>query len=781
MPFCILAVTVSTLPSGISALIQWQNFLFQRLSQRSNLQRQNLAAALRAVPGADIEQPPIDEVLSAVEPGSSPQQVSLTSQAADSADISVVSSNPVATASVGSAAVSPTTSRGKVNEIDFCIAPADVSLSRAYGISTTSTARPGTASGERSSIDPSTSLPILSLTRALNNASNRAVRRILLARSWPSAEALNLSLRRVAEAEKEREMARWAGLLASSSNTASATGGDGSTNSPKCPVPRPILNVLMRKQQQQNSEGLATGSASSKNKPQPVPRSPRTDEEYVADQMKAFRERYGSLPGYSLAEDYLESILRLATAGVESPRAEAVLQSRVYDESYKRVLAVLKSGGVTLETDATTGRNRIAAKLIDQDICLSVMDKLRMKMGMSSKQMKTTVTSSEDMDSEGNNTANETMDSSTNGLNTSQSLKTENESPQYSRKEQEDDNLTAFVEQDKSVNKKLKLKFWEKDADLSKPIAEEDDSITSEDLGGVLLSKTEPSMTRQLNVLSNIVQRALLFGGDEELLVLAETLDADRAAFIDRWYPNTGGPLTPKQSLQEETRPGVQFFNCLVRLLQDCYEKGVVVELEPPLPLSQSYANSYERLVALAVELGSGYIKPVPTNAMALPKPRTAQEELGRFAIWESKFRQSSKRSDVSAYPEDMVGKWEVRDEIGGETIGISTVVFNEQGEVKVDPPLEGLRWRLDPGPTHLDTCTFQVLSSDGTILQYRGFIDRGARLEARFSKRAMKLRGSVMFQMRDGAVGYYKDILPINYRTGTTKFVMTKIAYESS
>lgn len=105
-------------------------------------------------------------------------------------------------------------------------------------------------------------------------------------------------------------------------------------------------------------------------------------------------------------------------------------------------------------------------------------------------------------------------------------------------------------------------------------------------------------------------------------------------------------------------------------------------------------------------------------------------------------------------------------------------MTFLDNGNVQVPPPLEGLRWRLDPGPTHLDTCTFQVLSTiDRTILQYRGFIDRGARLEARFSKRPIRIRGSVMFQMREGGnVDYYKDMLPINYRTGTTKFVMTKI-----
>lgn len=625
--------------------------------------------ALSAVPGADIEQPPIEET------GSE------TLKASDAAsDLS-------------------TASRAKVNEIDFCIAPADVSLSRAYGISSPiSTSSPSVPSA-----------PVLSLTRALNNASNRAVRRILLARSWPSAEALNLSLRRVAAAEKEREMAA-AGLIPTS-----AEGGA------KCPVPRPILNVLTRKRNAaRQSAGLPSNFPT-----EPKPRS-RTDEEYVADQLKSFQERYGDLPGYSYAEAYLESILSLATSYDESPRVTEVLESGIYDESYKRILAVLRSVGVVLEKDPSTGRNKIASKLIDQDICLSTLDKLRMR---------------EDQ---------------------------QNSKPQvevYAKKEAKPGSNDASDDNETRDNKP-KRKFWK-----NNDSKESNEELTPEDLGGVLLSAEEPSMTRQLNVLSNIVLRALLFGGDQELLVLAETLFADRAAFIERWYAGTeSGSDT---AAEEETRPGVQFLDCLIRLLRACYD-GVVTDLNPPLPLSQSYANSYERLVATAIELGSGYIKPLPGDIMTMPKPRSAKEELGRFAVWETTFRQQS-TPDVSVYPEDLEGVWEVRDEIGGETIGTSLVTFREGGLVEVDPPLEGLRWRLDPGPTHLDTCTFQVLSSDGTILQYRGFLDRGARLESRFSKRPIKIRGSVMFQMRDGSVDYYKDMLPINYKTGTTKFVMTK------
>jgi hypothetical protein len=639
-----------------------------KLTSRSSYNSRYCLLRLEAVQGADIEQPTEEETLT-LRPGA----------ASSSADISLIQA------------------RGKVNEIDFCIAPADVSLSRAYGTSSSSSSSNAVASPP----------VILSLTRALNNASNRAVRRILLARSWPSVEALNLSLRQVAAAEKQREEA----AVAAFNNDKQQL----QQQQPKCPVPRPILNVLMRRRRNSTKNARPQADDEATTIP-PNPRSTvgRTDEEYVADQIKNFQERYGTSPAFGMAQDYLQAILSLATSGVESETAAAVLVSGVYDESYKRVLAVLKSVGVVLLVDPVTGRRRIASKLIDQDICLSVLDKIQMQREKQTK-MELPIVNVEESTSSSN-------------------------SAQDGKKAEE--------------------------------------KMTNDDLGGVLLSASEPSMTRQLNSLANIVERALLFGGDQELLVLAETLDADLSAFVDRWYPGSGG-LQLEQALEQETRPGVQFLNCLIQLLRDCYDNGVVVSLEPALSLPQSYANAYERLVASAVELGSGYLRPVPSSdLMAFPKPRTAQEELGRFAVWESTFRaQGNSNPDVSkSHPDDMVGTWEVRDEIGGETIGMTTVTLGEKGSVQVNAPLDGLRWRLDPGPTHLDTCTFQVLSSDGTILQYRGFIDRGSRLEAKFSKRQISIRGSVMFQMRNGNLDYYKDMLPVNYRTGTTKFVMTKI-----
>lgn len=380
------------------------------------------------------------------------------------------------------------------------------------------------------------------------------------------------------------------------------------------------------------------------------------------------------------------------------------------------MIGVVKSVGAVLDELPGTDRFKISKKLNDQDICLSVMDKISIQKGISSDH---------------------------------------DESPPSDEVDEEESNADGG-----NGEKRMGLRFWNKRNPLS-----------------IILSADEPTMTRQLNSLSNIVLRALLFGGDQELLVLSETLDSNRSPFIERWYPETDEPA---EDMNDYGRPGLQYLNALILLLRKAYDDGIVTELESAVPLSQTYANSYERLLASLVELGSGYIRPMAANVMSMPKPRTAQEELGRFAVWESNFRSISGEAATAGYPEDLIGTWEVRDVVGGETIGVSSVVFEAQGQVKVPAPLQGLRWRLDPGPTHLDTCTFQVLGDDGTVLQYRGFIDRGARLEARFSKRPTRIRGSVMFQMRDGDMAmvgedYWKDMLPINYKTGTTKFVMTK------
>ena len=188
-----------------------------------------------------------------------------------------------------------------MNEIDFTLAPSDVSLSRCYQIS-----RDGNTAAAKAETQEQR-VQTLSLTRALNTASNRAVRRILLARSWPSAEALNLSLRTVLMQQQQSEQQEMQPT-------------DDKEDKAKCPVPRPILNILMNRR-----EGDAPNMNATSENNNPTPRTGQDKErQWVETQLAAFRESYQNIPGYNAAEAYLECILSLATTGVESDRVSEV-------------------------------------------------------------------------------------------------------------------------------------------------------------------------------------------------------------------------------------------------------------------------------------------------------------------------------------------------------------------------------------------------------------------------------------------------------------------------
>jgi hypothetical protein len=507
-----------------------------------------------------------------------------------------------------------------------------------------------------------------------------------------------------------------------------------------------------------------------------------------------------------------------------------VMEGGVYAEAYRRMLSVIQSVGAVLEiVPGSPNKKRIASKLLDQDICLSMLDKI----ALSNER----IIKDQDNSSKKNNNlvsvpydaaARLAYDSDNANASTSfeefrQKYVAETVAMVSAKKKQRDEGSGASVQVEMEKEEEPKgayekgrkrrllasfLKIGDKSDGANaeriaseanqKGIVEPDDPtpiIKPDDLGGVLLSAEEPTMTRQLNILSNIVQRTLIFGGDQELLVLSETLDADKPAFVQRWYKDN---TSDNADIQKETRPGVQYLNALIQLLRDCYSKGVLCDVTPKLPISSGYLNAYGRLTASLIELGSGYVRPQPSSlplslALSAPAatakyltetapPKSPIEEIGRFAKWESAVR----KDRINPYPEDLVGSWDVEDVVGGSVIGTTRVTFQAAGEVTVAPPMQGLRWRLDPGPTHLDTCTFQVLSDDGAILQYKGFVDRGSRLEARISKRSISMRGSVSFLMRDADGGgmsddYYDDILPMNYKNGMTKFSMNRIVDEGT
>jgi hypothetical protein len=95
-----------------------------------------------------------------------------------------------------------------------------------------------------------------------------------------------------------------------------------------------------------------------------------------------------------------------------------------------------------------------------------------------------------------------------------------------------------------------------------------------------------------------------------------------------------------------------------------------------------------------------------------------------------------------------------------------------------------GLSWRLDPGPTHLDTCYISVEAPRGSFagvvgtvdgagvtetLTFMGYVDRGQRIESRFSKRQIRMSGLVVTS--DG-----KAVTNLASGKPASRFVMEKI-----
>ena len=153
------------------------------------------------------------------------------------------------------------------------------------------------------------------------------------------------------------------------------------------------------------------------------------------------------------------------------------------------------------------------------------------------------------------------------------------------------------------------------------------------------------------------------------------------------------------------------------------------------------------------------------------------------FAEWEMRFRRklAAKRGSTSGLqPADFVGTWRLTlvDEatqraspiLGGvdvvdgddgefvaveflddgvvEALGGPAGAKNKQGKVaayweKRKPP----RWRVRPGPAHLDTCEFELDVNEERVA-FCGYVDRGQRIEARFSRRPIRVSGFAFEKM---------------------------------
>ncbi|CAM9736274.1 unnamed protein product [Ectocarpus sp. 12 AP-2014] len=286
--------------------------------------------------------------------------------------------------------------------------------------------------------------------------------------------------------------------------------------------------------------------------------------------------------------------------------------------------------------------------------------------------------------------------------------------------------------------------------------------------------------TRALNTLVNRVVRTVCVGSDEDLQALAGEMESKHNKFMTKCFGKGSW-----QGTQED-----MFYHALINLVKH----GLTDEGVPAL--SGAYLNSYQRLMGILVqEVGT---RSTPASEMVLKS----------FLAWEREIRKELTEPAWKSRPPDLVGSWALdtsgwdgltdlpvdSSAAGGGTtdgmvdLGLSDLVVSFRKDGTVQIPVEkgvGLQWRVEPGPTHLDTIYFEMIpaapkvkasskagAGGGTTLSYTGYVDRGARIEARFSKRFLKMTGrmtsvergqerpSTRFAMRLVARGEGKGLL---------------------
>ena len=236
-------------------------------------------------------------------------------------------------------------------------------------------------------------------------------------------------------------------------------------------------------------------------------------------------------------------------------------------------------------------------------------------------------------------------------------------------------------------------------------------------------------------------------------------------------------PVKGKPSMSLTPNPGESMY-------YDALVAHTKSGMEARIPgLSGSYSNAYQRLLTLIVqEIGT---RQGPIN----------DDFYESFVSWESGLRKNLTEPFWNPLPTELTGVWFLEEDFnmykdgrrrtsrndvgprtrkqvanrlptkeellneetaeGGQRLSLYEgvpVVFRKDGSMQVDPEIGlGGTWRLEPGPTHLDTIFFSIIPAGrpSSVLQYQGYIDRGQRIECRFSKRPIRMMGRVNYLVR--------------------------------
>jgi len=250
-----------------------------------------------------------------------------------------------------------------------------------------------------------------------------------------------------------------------------------------------------------------------------------------------------------------------------------------------------------------------------------------------------------------------------------------------------------------------------------------------------------PTKTKVLNTISNRVSRTMLYGDEDDVAKLTNELTKGKPGFLEKWV---GG---------EEGCDEAVYYGALIAYLTGG------LEAPAPAAMGGGYSNAYQRFTtSLVQELGT-------RSASVDP------EMFDAFVRWESTLRKNLTQDMWDRHPKELTGQWTLVDSgpnpAGATTLPVpgaetgkgeqrsANLVFRRDGTLRVPPELgmDGT-WSFEPGPTHLDTIRFELRQGtpDNRVLCYTGYVDRGQRIETRFSKRPIKMKGRVVLRARGEA-----------------------------
>lgn len=300
--------------------------------------------------------------------------------------------------------------------------------------------------------------------------------------------------------------------------------------------------------------------------------------------------------------------------------------------------------------------------------------------------------------------------------------------------------------------------------------------------------------TKALNILSNYVSRAMIYGTSRERNILADYLQDTLKNIVSGW---ANGSTQSQETL---------YLKALMLLLKDDYlvaevavsyvdnsdqtrifgasnitnlvignasgigskyDNNIVIiqnnnEREIPyLRLYDLYGNAFQRILEKCMqEVDNSNIDPFIS--------------LINLGSWEQSVRRNLTANMWLQNPSELVGTWELidiaydgnDDSVGGAYIlspsefesmefknVIINVKFTSDGNVEIDhQSFYGESWHFRPGPAHLDTLEFDIKSKakSNFQLKYVGFIDRGQRIESRISKSPVRMSGRVVSIIND-------------------------------